>query len=83
VNSREFLQFSTSQSAVRGVRIHQNLVDSTAVEHRGDPQESKAPEVEQVISEPDTRSTPELLLPEEAAVVGLDLEQVVEQEEAW
>ena len=55
---------------------------STAVELPEDRREWKARVVEQVISESVTRLALGLLLPEAAAVVALDLDQVVEQEEA-
>ena len=47
-----------------------------------DPREWKARAVEQVISESVTRLALGLLLPEAAAVVALDLDQVAEQGEA-
>ena len=59
-----------------------NPVASTAVELPEDLREWKAPVVEQVISESDTRLAPGLLLPVAAAVVALVLVQEGEQEEA-
>jgi hypothetical protein len=81
-NSPKYLKFSTSQSGVLEVRTLPNPVASTAVELPVDLREWKAPVVEQVTSESVTRLALGLLLPEAAAVVALDLDQVAEQEEA-
>jgi hypothetical protein len=56
---------------------------STAAEQQVDLRELKAPVAEQVISESDTHLAPGLLLPAEAAVVALVLDQAAEQEVAW
>jgi hypothetical protein len=64
------------------VRTLPNPVASTAVVLPVDLREWKARVVEQVISESVIRLAPGLLLPEAAAVVALDLDQVAEQEEA-
>jgi hypothetical protein len=50
-NSPKYLKFSTSQSEVLEVRMLPNPAASTAVEQLEDRRESKAPAVEQVISE--------------------------------
>jgi hypothetical protein len=82
-NSPKYLKFSTSQSEVLEAQMLPNPAASTAVEQQVVLREWKAPVVEQVISESDTRLAPGLLLPEVAAVAALVLDQEAEQEEAW